>query len=624
MQTSRAHRDVVAWNFIVAHGEKAALGIALLVVFVILGTTHWLSRLEPTPADLIESALRVERGIQANRWPPEARQHLVVAAAHDGLARVQEPVAASDFAYRVPISPKLYPPQRPAADVDVIAASELRAVAGRFPLARFRTVEVPAVNGSAPANGIEGIALGASTRPPNVTAKPVLRSRRAAVEGTAVEEPLTAEIPDARGVRYVCVVGVVDMHRQWDSLRRALHLETAAQANALLEYVSFRVQRQRAVRDRDPWSGPWQEIGIQNSLELLTTEAAAWEQEPVEPGYVNDVFTSPLPQRLDGNWPTEIVSHPLVPLWIDSVQSPTATLGPSPAVSNRVDRRETVGRILKGFTGLERPTPKHSGTPTTGNATPPGMQSYPGMERASDIDGMPGEGMFHAAARREWQLFRFFDFEVEPEQCYRYRVQLEIFNPNYGAKRVAAPETAQGETRLSPWSEPTPPVAIERDAAGFLARIARRGTVREEADVAMFQWQPGVGTTIHSHVKVKPGAFVGGKAKGTFLDMAAAQLTERELNFRAEEVLVDCVAFASPYDTHRLHGDLRLTKEQWSDLTASGRHDRAITLNRFGEFEILPAESGNSQVREARNRLELERKPFLDRRSDEMLEMVFP
>lgn len=52
------------------------------------------------------------------------------------------------------------------------------------------------------------------------------------------------------------------------------------------------------------------------------------------------------------------------------------------------------------------------------------------------------------------RLFRFIDFTVKPGRWYRYRVRLELRNPNFG-KPTDDPFLAVGQTRWSPWSRPS-------------------------------------------------------------------------------------------------------------------------------------------------------------------------
>ena len=61
----------------------------------------------------------------------------------------------------------------------------------------------------------------------------------------------------------------------------------------------------------------------------------------------------------------------------------------------------------------------------------------------------------------EYRLFRFIDESVDPGKAYRYRVKVELPNPNYGLDpRMLADQKAAGNELLSSVSEPTATVML--------------------------------------------------------------------------------------------------------------------------------------------------------------------
>src|SRR5207248_1520340 len=116
----------------------------------------------------------------------------------------------------------------------------------------------------------------------------------------------------ARGVRFNVLVGVVEVLRQHRLLKQKLHLDSLSQAAGRLKYVSFRVQRQRALQGPDPWTGPWTDLSTEASMDVLG-EASDFDLELVAPKFTHVEFTSPLPHRLDGEWDANKVVHPRIP-----------------------------------------------------------------------------------------------------------------------------------------------------------------------------------------------------------------------------------------------------------------------------------------------------------------------
>ena len=75
-----------------------------------------------------------------------------------------------------------------------------------------------------------------------------------------------------------------------------------------------------------------------------------------------------------------------------------------------------------------------------------------------------------APAGIEYRLCRFFDFNVEPMKKYRYRVKVDLANPNFGLPLaiLVHPKGEQAEFVETDWSNPTGTVAIP-DRYGVLS-----------------------------------------------------------------------------------------------------------------------------------------------------------
>lgn len=73
----------------------------------------------------------------------------------------------------------------------------------------------------------------------------------------------------------------------------------------------------------------------------------------------------------------------------------------------------------------------------------------------------------------DYYLFRYFDFEVEPEVTYVYRVKLILANPNYGVKEEFVENTDSVEVKFveSDFSEVSNPVALGADARVFAENV---------------------------------------------------------------------------------------------------------------------------------------------------------
>lgn len=110
-----------------------------------------------------------------------------------------------------------------------------------------------------------------------------------------------------------------------------------------------------------------------------------------------------------------------------------------------------------------------------------------------------------------YRLFRFYDYTVENDKMYRYRVKVVLKNPNVGvAKRfLKRPELAEGERRESAFSEPSPTAVVppnSRVLAGDV--LAPRGLNEAKAKVLVIKWEPEKAVEVPHEFELVRGAFI--------------------------------------------------------------------------------------------------------------------
>lgn len=209
-------------------------------------------------------------------------------------------------------------------------------------------------------------------------------------------------------------------------------------------------------------------------------------------------------------------------------------------------------------------------------------------------------------------LFRFLDFDVNPGEAYRYRVQLEILNPNFGLQlnEVREAAVAEGETRMTNWSEPSAPVVVPQDTNVFLVKIDDKARTRGEAEVRMYQWDPRLGTYIDGKLSVKNGEFLGGLAETDRLNLGTPSLEKKPALFATKDFLVDTSLNMSIVPAE--HPDLQLdnnprTMNKPIDL---GLPAEALVLNEYGEIVPLESKADPKLEAEQRKLVAEERKPW--------------
>jgi hypothetical protein len=91
----------------------------------------------------------------------------------------------------------------------------------------------------------------------------------------------------------------------------------------------------------------------------------------------------------------------------------------------------------------------------------PAMMAMPMMPGMPDAMGVPGQEKSAAA----YKLFRFFDFSVEPNKQYVYRVRLALKNPNRDMKPalLAKPALATATFLRTQWSDASTVASVPGD-----------------------------------------------------------------------------------------------------------------------------------------------------------------
>jgi len=155
----------------------------------------------------------------------------------------------------------------------------------------------------------------------------------------------------------------------------------------------------------------------------------------------------------------------------------------------------------------------------------------------------------------EYKLFRFWDWLVEPGKTYRYRVQLQVVNPNFKMpdRFLANPEFAKAEVIPTPWSEWTPPVTIERDHQIYLTGVDYDKIAKDAvATVTCVTWDKQKGMEFVHDFKLQRGEFAMFQAPATAPNPAGGPaLDVKDFKFEPRMLLVDYRNGKSSPDTKK-------------------------------------------------------------------------
>ena len=151
----------------------------------------------------------------------------------------------------------------------------------------------------------------------------------------------------------------------------------------------------------------------------------------------------------------------------------------------------------------------------------PGMMSRMMMMKGMGGGGMMGRGGGDRGTGAEtgvdyWKseenkvMIRAFDFTVEPDNTYRYRVRIVVFNPNHNREDVGPKVDTKAEELKGPWSDPSDDVHMPSDVTPYLTGLqpaSPRSDVGGHFQVIRFH--PADGVTVPHGFGTSPGEIIG-------------------------------------------------------------------------------------------------------------------
>lgn len=458
---------------------------------------------------------------------------------------------------------------------------------------------------------------------------------------------------EGRGLRYVAVRGIVPLREQIRKFMKALHVRSFTQAATLYEIIEFELERKKMQPGDDPWAGDWEPVDIDIAKDILN-ESLSFDPEVVQTAITDTAITMPLPGRLMGVWKSK-ATHP---------QLENFTLSPE-----EIEKEVAFNRMLikqyeeQAKNAPEEAVKKGGFSDIAHNPRSMQMGAFDMMYGEGEMEsydyedygdygeyGDYGGGMMginyaptsttqmtkeaqdfikeleaaasdeerdkalvdyikeRITAQGELLLFRYFDFDVEPGATYKYRARLIVKNPNYGlpiAQVAGLAHIVEGQTRKSDWSNETNPVTVPQDVDYFVAKIDEKGSGMAEARMAVFQWNPEYGTTIHDSLEVTYGEEIGGPKNTFILDPAKNRFEIEPYKFHTGDVLVD--AFPEGKVSRNEHPDLELPRSARGSLGISGQ---VLISKGDGELAVIDQLSRISALQARRQYLEWEQQPF--------------
>ena len=492
-------------QFFLANGEKLGFGVALVVMALLVVSAI---RKETLPADkspeaLQQLAIKMGKVIDDPNPIPPPVVHPVNWKIVLPLPKEESVVLEQQAKWPVPFKS----PYR--QDVD-----KRTAVAG-LPLTGLRGY------GDRGAIGLKGAAGGpaAPTPAPRVD-KPV---NPLLGQGGPVPVPVMGGQPVSnviqQGRHFIMLTGIAplaDQQKEYDArFADAVHPTTADELSEGAkkidrfhpEYWSYTVQRREVL--------PGGKFGPETDVDVKTAQADkdAWAsgtqggQEVANKDYVDPKLTFPLPPLLVKKW-DERASHPLVP-------------------------------------------PKAADAPTTGigDVMADPNKDAPAGDDVFDEGGKPKKKAVADNGPKiiPFKLFRFWDYSVEPDHAYQYRVQLVLINPNFRLHDRVLQDPAVAKTPFlqAPPSEWSAAISVPRDHQ-ILAKSVEYGKddkdkERKEvnAKVICWSWDNKEAVEAHQEFTMYRGDVANFTADVPAANSAGGNQTIKGFPFQPRMLLLD-------------------------------------------------------------------------------------
>jgi len=628
------------------HAEKFVVGLVGLFALYILWGTAWFP-MSQTPTELTTIVDDADHKIESSEWPDGEKDNF--GTDKDLEYRVRKlfsPVDVSGYQFDNPMFWPLYPRQEPIREPEWLTAEDLVVDPARVVVRMRRRRDPNAAAQAKPAEADEETEEDRVARRlfgdrSNVSSRRRTRQRSSGRSELNVEEfganvrrlqqeqlEDPASVPsDSRMLRFVALRALFPFRRQVEQIQRATDAPTPKAVEHLLQFKDFKVQRQAAVRGPDPWAVEWEDVPVELASRLLKEEIVGQDPDVVKVGVQSQVFTMPLPQRVMGFWGDE-ASHPRIEnfrLSDDEVEQQVAV------------HKELVERFR---TELEKSEAnfKKKGRGGFSDAQFDMSQIYRKVVQRKDdwtfseqllrdlarsSEGVQGEMLTEAIqaqvnASGRLLLLRYLDFNVVPGRVYRYRVQFTIFNPFFEGRpeALADPSVGEGDTRVTQWSQPSPPVRVATDSEYYLVDVKQNDSSvlpLPKVDVDVFQWHPEAGTLVNAEMGLAAGAAVAAAVTTAVPRPADERYEEESFVIDTKSMLVDAVP--APNIEPKMHPDLSLKSSQTRE--ALGIAKQALFLDRFGELRVIDSVSSAAGHDIAKGLMEDQDDFFGDLRAEE-------
>jgi len=309
-------------------------------------------------------------------------------------------------------------------------------------------------------------------------------------------EPPSKEI--TKGFRWVAVTGVLDHAKMLANYRDALKNPAVAHPN----YERLDVQRKTLQTD-GTWT-QWVTVSSDENLKVLDNLPEV-DEELAPDNVLPAALVDPLPFLKAGLWEKVHIAS-LVPREKKTIADQNTALGGGMMPGG--------GMMGRGFMMLD------STEASADDARDAAQRQRMIQARAGGGmgGGMTGGGVMGGAneVANYWKseekrvMIRALDFTVEPDNTYRYRVRIVVFNPNKNRDDVSPGVDTKADELRGKWSEPSDEVHMPPDVMPYLTATELPGPATDmPARFQVIRFNPANGVTVPHNFVAAPGQVIG-------------------------------------------------------------------------------------------------------------------
>ncbi len=451
-------------GLIVKHVEKAVVALAVLFFFLLVWRSSKLGgNFDLQPDQLQTTSVEADKAIREPKKGPDEN----VPPWEEISKELRTPIPAWPYSVGKTWMHRLFPGETLRGQPVVFPIEELRGSTG------FGGI---AIKPTTPAGGV-----GAAS--PMGLSSPM---------GPSMPDAYASEYPgsgsgtmgaggNVEGHRWVVVTGLLPYKKQWVEYGNVFrNAEIKDPRRDVPAYNDYDVQRAEVTPGVEPAEDAWQSLNVPKEFFTRTSSWGGSQPEIVHPKFIHRSggvlpMVFPLPPLVSKTFDVEIAHEPEIPLTFE--------------IERKIEEEEIDwDELAKDPEALAKARAKLRRSQAGGSYGPGGGMYGPDMygpEMTQDYGGtsydmegggmmpgyqMAGSGGYASAGPRrdipEFQLFRFFDFSVQPGRYYQYRVRVRLANPNHEMppQHLENDELAKQMFLQTDWSAATKVISVPLDS----------------------------------------------------------------------------------------------------------------------------------------------------------------